>query len=519
MKASLEQKSSMGMPSGLGEVFTLEGWDHQGTPSDHGTLQNPELEWQAAITSLSSVLNKTISQSSSQTSLPCNTTVCQDKGVILCGPVPVFSDLSVYAHFKNWIFTSTQFIRQSFQLPPALTTHSLSIDLPFSCILLNPETVNLQERFCVVLTPAFAWVGWLGSTVEDPEPQFHFSFSPATVNCFLKRLEDQVQDSVHLNDLKESIRHFTPVASNYRIPELFSRGLLQWMSQTAALSSASLTPTPRREHQDPLPPLPFFHKPLPSASTPIPNGKSSATNPSAESSKPPFEALEIELFQALAHELRTPLATIQTLTRLLLKRSDLPAEAERRIEAIQRECRRQIERFGLMFKAIELTHGDCHPSPSHLLPTSLQQVFVENLERWQTQAARRNLTLEVTTPNNLPAIAIGDPELLDQVLTGLIEYLSNLSEVGSHLHLHVALAGEQLKLEFRTNSPLHGNALAHETSMLKAIGQLLMLQTETGSLSLSLRATKQLFRLLGGKLTVRQHPQGEVFTIFLPIGQ
>jgi hypothetical protein len=517
MKASLEKESSMGMPSGLGQVFAPEQWKRQGTIANNGTLQNPELEWQAAIASLSTVLNETISQASPQPSLPYDTTICQDNGVILSGPIPFFSDFSIYTQFRNWIFTSTQFVRQSFQLPPALTSQHFSIDLPFSCILLNPEVINLQERFCIVLTPTFAWVGWLGKTAENSALKFHFSFSPSKVQCFLERLTNQVPDSAHLKDLKESLQRFPLISPDYRIPELFSRGLLQWMSQTA-LAATSSTGAPRRDRQDPLPPLSLFHGPLPAVAATTPHSEHPLHQP-AEISKPQFEALEIELFQALAHELRTPLATIQTLTRLLLKRSDLPAEAERRIEAIQRECRRQIERFGLMFKAIELTHSDCHPSPNHLLPTSLQQVFAENLERWQAQAARRNLTLEVTTPENLPAIAIGDPELLDQVLTGLIEYLSNLSEVGSHLHLHVSLAGEQLKLEFRTNSPLHSTALAHETSMLKAIGQLLMLQTETGSLSLSLRATKQLFRVLGGKLTVRQHPQGEVFAIFLPIGQ
>ena len=55
--------------------------------------------------------------------------------------------------------------------------------------------------------------------------------------------------------------------------------------------------------------------------------------------------------------------------------------------------------------------------------------------------------------------------------------------------------------------------------MLKAIGDLLMLQPETGGLSLSLPVTKHLFEILGGKLTVRQHhQQGEVLTIFLPLG-
>jgi hypothetical protein len=53
---------------------------------------------------------------------------------------------------------------------------------------------------------------------------------------------------------------------------------------------------------------------------------------------------------------------------------------------------------------------------------------------------------------------------------------------------------------------------------LKSIGQLLMFQPETGSLSLNLNVTKHLFQVLGGKLIVRQRPQeGEVMTIFLPL--
>jgi hypothetical protein len=52
----------------------------------------------------------------------------------------------------------------------------------------------------------------------------------------------------------------------------------------------------------------------------------------------------------------------------------------------------------------------------------------------------------------------------------------------------------------------------------KSIGQMLMVQPETGNLSLNLSATKNLFQALGGKLIVKQRPQqGEVLTIFLPL--
>ncbi|MEO0407391.1 MAG: sensor histidine kinase, partial [Cyanobacteria bacterium P01_A01_bin.135] len=46
----------------------------------------------------------------------------------------------------------------------------------------------------------------------------------------------------------------------------------------------------------------------------------------------------------------------------------------------------------------------------------------------------------------------------------------------------------------------------------------LMFQPETGNLSLNLDITKNIFQALGGKFTIRRHPeQGEVVTIFLPM--
>jgi signal transduction histidine kinase len=227
----------------------------------------------------------------------------------------------------------------------------------------------------------------------------------------------------------------------------------------------------------------------------------------------------VELLQVLAHEVRTPLTTIQTLTRLLLRRIDLPKEVMQRLEAIQRECSGQIDRFGLIFRAMELTHADCQPLPTHLTPIALQELLTENLARWQAHAARRGLTLQVTTPKRLPEVAIRDPHLLNQVLTGLMEYLSNSLAVGSHINLQVALAGSQLKLQLQTQPDRDRQQDSNpESPMMRAVGQLLMFQPETGGVSLSLAATKHLFQALGGKLTVRQHLQGEVLTIFLPLG-
>ncbi|MCT7961693.1 HAMP domain-containing histidine kinase [Laspinema sp. D1] len=230
-------------------------------------------------------------------------------------------------------------------------------------------------------------------------------------------------------------------------------------------------------------------------------------------------ALDVELLQAIAHEVRTPLATIRTLTRLLLKRRHLDAEIIKRLEAIDRECSEQIDRFGLFFRAVELeTTKDAH-APVHLTSTSLTQVLNSCIPRWEKQASRRNLTLDVILPQKMPSV-VSDPSLLDQVLTGAIDNFTSTLPAGGKLQVEISLAGHQLKVELhsQTHASVNSETTVSGTQALKSLGQMLMFQPETGNLSLNLSVTKNLFQALGGKLIVRnRHQHGQVLTIFLPL--
>lgn len=230
-------------------------------------------------------------------------------------------------------------------------------------------------------------------------------------------------------------------------------------------------------------------------------------------------ALDVELLQAIAHEVRTPLATIRTLTRLLLKRRHLDAEIIKRLEAIDRECSEQIDRFGLFFRAVELETTKDAQAPVHLTSTSLTQVLNSCIPRWEKQASRRNLTLDVILPQKMPSV-VSDPSLLDQVLTGAIDNFTSTLPAGGKLQVEISLAGHQLKVELhsQTHASVNSETPVSGTQALKSLGQMLMFQPETGNLSLNLSVTKNLFQALGGKLIVRnRHQHGQVLTIFLPL--
>jgi len=459
-----------------------------------------EQEWHAAIATILSMLFSSHVGRQQNSHWSVEPDIYPHQGIILTGPTPLLSDLGLFANFHTWAFVPAQ--ASSPRLLPCDHSHPAEQIRPTQTIPVLSADPLAAERFCLVQTLSFSWVAVLKS-VTDQGLQCQFSFVPETVLQVLQNLRSRIQLTCphQLESFDSLLQQWPVVEPHYRLPLQFGRQLLQNYQQVIA-SPSSLSP--------PSPPKIDFS---PAASTsPQPNLLQVET----ESAEP---NADIDLLKAIAHEVRTPLATIQTFTQLLLKRSDLPAEVSKRLEAIRRECHDQIDRFSLIFRAMELTNAETTmPTARQLTSVSVQDVLQTNIERWQKQADRRHLSFLVDVPEHLPAIAISDPNMLEQVLTGVIEQLSHRLPMGSQMQLQIALAGDQLKLELRSNQA----ALKQSTGampMLKAIGDLLMLQPETGGLSLSLPVTKHLFEILGGKLTVRQHQeQGEVLTMFLPLG-
>jgi signal transduction histidine kinase len=142
----------------------------------------------------------------------------------------------------------------------------------------------------------------------------------------------------------------------------------------------------------------------------------------------------------------------------------------------------------------------------------------DGFERWQESAGRRQISLEMLLPKEIPTI-FSNTTLLSQVLNGLVDRLIRSFPPDSHIQLVLTNAGEYVKLQFQSQVMSQGLG---DLPLLKAVGQWLMLQPETGTLSLSLPTTKTLLKALGGKLTVRMHSNsaaydGEILTIFLPV--
>jgi signal transduction histidine kinase len=431
------------------------------------SLRKAQGQWFGAIAALESLL------------LSLN---LDQEGLILSGPTGLISHPELIKRMKMGIFTPEalkKLILSPFQLPSADSLPPVFggiTELP-----LFPQDPISQEAFCLIFTEKFCLLMVLGENSQG-EAQFHFSFDPAVVNQSWKLLRSRLQLTQHyqLREIEKLIEQINAPEPDYRLVMEFNRQLLHYLPEipTSVIPPRSVEPM---------------------------------ETVTQEVSSQEQCTSDVELLQALTHEVRTPLTTIRTMTQLLLKRGQLTSQMQTCLEVIDQECTEQIDRMELIFHATELETACVDKKRVQLVPISLDQIFQNSIPRWQKQAQRRNIQLDVEIPPTLPQV-ISDPSRLNHILGGLMEKITRNIPSGGEVKIQVSTAGNQLKLE--VSSPCN-----YFNNPFKALGQLLLFQPDTGSLCLNLDVTKNLFQALGGKLIVRQKPSqnGEIFTIFLPL--
>ncbi|MEH2128271.1 sensor histidine kinase [Nostoc sp.] len=490
-----------------------------------------EQQWRISLAATEHLLLNTLADPS------VNTT----QGLVLAAPAPLFSQPKLTQSLQTVTLTAKPFnplALMPFQMPgaiPAADYANACVNeeiAPHDSVLpLLPADPLGAEQFCLVFTDKFRLVLVL-ATHKNGKKTFSFSFEPEIVQQAWRSLGARVMlaNPEFFARLDALVEQYSPVAPDYRMMIHFSQLLLQELTEPEETRDSSLGTGEEAGEQRSRGAEEQGRRLFSNAQSPMPNTTLGETVPTTYLGSARHESLstsaqspnpDVELLQAFAHEVRTPLTTIRTMTRLLLKRRDLDASAINRLKIIDHECTEQIDRMELLFKAAELeTTASTKSSKTQLTPMSLDQVLQQSIPRWEQAAHRRNLTLNVILPQQLPTV-VSNPTMLDQVLTGLMENFTRSLPPGSHIQVQVIPAGDQLKLQlspqFRCKDS-NKAAIPATPPIRKALGQLLMFQPETGTISLNIAATKHLFQAIGGKLIVRQRPHyGEVMTIFLPL--
>jgi len=319
---------------------TLSG--SEGTQPSRSIAQQQvraERQWAGAIAALNTLLQREITPHLPQISAD-HLSAPAKQGLVLSGPASVVCDSIINAHLVTWTFTPKAldaFAWMPFQLPPASEqTCGYFLDTTPTLPLL-PDDPLAAERFCLVLTATFSLVMVLG---EQPlgEPAFSFSFDPDVIHNVWRSLRPRVllMSGHQVATLDTWFEQFAPVTPHYKTVMEFSQLLLhhlseplEWMAEVPTATNgaskvAKVTKPTAAEVATPL---------LAAAALKVSTGAETV----ADSGEVPTEAkpsADVELLKAIAHEVRTPLTTIRTLTRLLLRRKDLAPDVLKRLDMI-----------------------------------------------------------------------------------------------------------------------------------------------------------------------------------------
>ena len=460
----------------LSELRQLLGQD---VPPGHGDEDGVRRQWWAALATLQEDLL---------------TNSASPRGVWLAAPLPALYEPALLQRLQGWVWAPpalSDLLQSSApQLPggPAGAAKAESADALMGLRRLALLKNDGTDPLLIVITPGLQ----VGLALEGPPERRRLlvRFDAAVLSSALKLLDRRLQQQspADARQLRQALQALGTLDNDPGLALRFWPLLAQRLASMAP--SVTLQPVlhPRRRNQE-----------------------TATTNPEAKDE-------ELALLEALTHEVRTPLATIRTLIRSLLRRSDLPTVVRQRLEQIDSECSEQIDRFGLIFLAAELQRqtGSGQPlAASDLARTDLSQLLHQLEELWQRQLQRRDLKLELAIAAELPPV-LSDPSRLATMLGGLMDRFSRSLPSGRLVRLSLQPAGARLKLHLASDEPevpAGGPSTAAEDGV-ERVGPVLSWNPATGSLQLSDQATRQLFHRLGGRLTERG---GSSLTVFFPV--
>jgi signal transduction histidine kinase len=443
------------------------------------------------------------------------TLLCGDaaprRGLWLAAPLPALYDPALLQNLQGWVWAPEQIgtlLPQAPLLPGRREEEQAPAPHPFRFQRLPLRNSDGTDPVLLLITPVLQ----VGLALEGPPGQRRLlaRFDAPVLSAGLQLLNRRLQadDPAEAARLRRCLERLGPLDNDPGLAIRFWPLLAERLAGMAP--SVTLQPLERRA------------PPGPAQAGSGTGGPGARGIGAALAAGDSAASAELALLEALTHEVRTPLATIRTLIRSLLRRSELPPLVRQRLEQIDGECSEQIDRFGLIFLAAELQRqpGSGQPlSASELARTDLSRLLSDLEGIWRRQLARRDLTLLLTIAPELPLV-LSDPSRLETMLGGLIDRFGRSLRAGSEVRLSLQPAGPRLKLQLSSSDHAGGgdgdDGGSRGGTGSDLVGPVLSWNPSTGSLQLSHQATRQVFHRLGGRLTERG---GSSLTVFFPLAE
>jgi CheY-like chemotaxis protein/nitrogen-specific signal transduction histidine kinase len=226
--------------------------------------------------------------------------------------------------------------------------------------------------------------------------------------------------------------------------------------------------------------------------------------------------LKSQFLANMSHEIRTPLNAIIGLSGLGLEESD-PEKLREYLGIIHRSGQGLL---GLINDILDVSKIEAGRMTLEAVPFDLSGLLRSLQEMLAVSAEAGGLSFLIRQEPGVPAVVVGDPLRVRQVLTNLLANAIKFTPAGGQVELAVASGGGASLLRFRVSDTGIGMDPEQVAGLCRPFTQADASTTRRfGGTGLGLSISRQLARLMGGGLFVESSPGAGTtihFVVVLP---
>ena len=154
---------------------------------------------------------------------------------------------------------------------------------------------------------------------------------------------------------------------------------------------------------------------------------------------------------AIAHDLRTPLAEMRARLEALLRNRPPPDATFEEIAKTMGDIDRLIAVFNALLRLADIRSG---VRRSGFRDVEIDRILADVVEFYAPMAEEKSMTVELVAPGAAPVVIKGDPDLLAQAIGNLLDNAIKYAPAGSKVSVGLMRAPERLlRLEVRDSGP------------------------------------------------------------------